>query len=208
MNSAAIRRIAAEKLGGWRMGMRGELRALPRLLEPRERVVTMGLGTLEKRKGRLCVATDRRLLLVSKWPLRPVRCESISLEGIRSLRLTPKDVGGELSLETVEGPVRVEILNSQRAEEIAQALSGHADRGRVASEHPPDAAGSLSLTACLVGTALVVVTAATWTALVLWIFGVLAFLPGLIIAVAGTAAQFFLGQSWRRVRGPSSGSSR
>lgn len=198
MDSVAIKQVAVDKLGGWRVSARAELRALSGLLEPGERITTMGMGTLGKVKGRLCVATDRRLLLLNKTPLRPLRCDSIPIERLRSLRLVPKGAGGELSLDVVEGPIKLEVFNYERAQEIARALSAEGDRQAVSTPHSGGAKGSPSSATYLIGSAFLIVMLGTWVAVALWAFEVLAFLPGLMIVVAGTAAQYGLRWAWRR----------
>ena len=85
VSATTERELPADQLGRWRFAVRGELRALPRLLRGDEPVLTMALGSIGLWKGRLFVATPSRLLLVGKAPLRPVQCTEIPYPRIRVL---------------------------------------------------------------------------------------------------------------------------
>ena len=87
VDASVVKAIAIDQLGGWRHSTRGELRALPRFLDPGERVIRLAVGSIGAWRGRMVVATDRRLLIVSKWYLRRARCVDIPDERIRSLNV-------------------------------------------------------------------------------------------------------------------------
>ena len=193
MNRAAISEIAAEKLGGWRLGVRGELRSLPRFLHAGERVVSMALGSLGHWRGRLLVATDRRLLLVNKCPLCPARCEEIPYERIRSLSATPKGGGCALSLDVSGETVTVQVISAERGDELARLLSGPGMLDNVSIER---SSGATCASSPLAALRLPLVLAA-WVPLVLFWADVLTRDPALVaflaLAVAATIVEWRAG---------------
>ena len=92
MTREEVKAIAVDKLGAWRHVMRAELKAIPDLLAPSERILTMASASF-KWRGRLLVVTDRGLVFISKAPLRPVRCERYPHGEVASLQAVEKPIG-------------------------------------------------------------------------------------------------------------------
>ena len=113
MNAAAGDRVAAEQLGGWRFGTRGEIRALARLLHSGEQVLGMAVGTVGNWRGRLFVATDSRVLVVHKPLLRGARFTEIPYDAIEVLHAAPTAGAWRLSVHASGNP---ETWNLQPAE--------------------------------------------------------------------------------------------
>jgi Bacterial PH domain len=121
------REVAGDQLGGWRFGARGELRALPRLLRSDERVLGMALGTIGNWSCRLFVATDNRLLLVSKPTLRGARCTEIPYEEIEVSRAVPTGAGCELRLVASGERQTWHLMSAERGERFARLLAGRSE---------------------------------------------------------------------------------
>jgi len=202
MDAAAINEIAAEKLGGWRLGTRGETRSLPPFLHAEERVVSMAVGTLGTWKGRLLVATDRRLLLVSKLPLRPARCEAIPYERIRSLSATPKGGACELRLDVSGEPRTVNVIPAERGDEFARLLSGPSAAENVSIE-PSSSPTSATRASPPLAPLRLPLLLATWVPLVLFWADVLARDPALVVflalAAAATIVDWRAGAPWAQI---------
>ena len=123
VDQAEIRRIAKDKLGRWSLGVRGELRALRGALEDGEQLQTLGVGVAGV-KGRLLVATDRRLLLVGKMPLRPARVERFAYEEVESpLATFDEDGYTKLSFTASGGEQSFQIMPTKRAFELADVIA-------------------------------------------------------------------------------------
>jgi len=188
MDTAAISEIAAEKLGRWRLTARGELGSLPRFLHAGERVVSMALGGLGMWRGRLLVATDRRLLLVHKHSLRPARCEAIPYERIRSVDATPKGGGWcELSLAVSGETVTVQVMSAERGFELALLLSGPAVAENASIERSSSASAAACESSPRAPLRLPLVLA-SWVPVVLFWADVLARDPALVLFLALAAA--------------------
>jgi hypothetical protein len=126
-SAASGREVAADQLGGWRFGARGELRALPRLLRGDERVLGMALGTIGTWSCRLFVATDSRLLLVSKPKLRRARCTEYPYEEIQVSNAIP--TGGVCELRLVASGERQtwHLMSAERGERFARLLAARSE---------------------------------------------------------------------------------
>jgi hypothetical protein len=99
VNVAVGHETAIEQLGGWRLGARGELRALARILGPGEQVLGMALGSIGNWRGRLFVATDSRVLLVHKPVFRRARSTDVPYGVVRDLQAAPQAGGWRLDLD-------------------------------------------------------------------------------------------------------------
>lgn len=117
------REMAADELGSWRLGARGELRALPRLLRSGERVLGMALGCIGNWSGRLLVATDSRLLLVSKPALRRARCTEIPYERIQISHAVPNGGACELRLSVSGERQTWQLMSAESGERFARLLA-------------------------------------------------------------------------------------
>jgi hypothetical protein len=131
MEREEVVRIAREKLGATTSRMAtGEYAMLARLLHAGEAIEAMVLGVPAGRfrllkSAELVVATDRRLLLVSKsWLTRRERVEEFPREHVRGARLESPT---RFVLELHEGD-RVFSLGMPHAQ--TAALLAHADRSR------------------------------------------------------------------------------
>jgi PH (Pleckstrin Homology) domain-containing protein len=113
----------AEHLGGWRLGARAELRALPRLLASDEKVLAMVLGSVGSLRGRLFVATDSRVLLVSKLPLRRVLCTAFPYERIQVSQAAPEPAGWKLDVLASGRPQTWHLFSAERAERFVRLLA-------------------------------------------------------------------------------------
>jgi hypothetical protein len=92
-DAADVKEVAKDKLGGLRLLLGGELRAVPDLLVPSERILTMALAT-SGRKGQLLVVTNRGLLFIHQFaPLFSVRCSRYGYGEITSLQAVEKPTG-------------------------------------------------------------------------------------------------------------------
>jgi hypothetical protein len=100
--------------------MGAELRGLPSLLEEGEQVQTLALATLGSAglRGRLLVATDRRLILTHKYPLRPQRTEAFPYERLQLIRAEP----GKLIVSVDARELRLNMLPADRAPELASSI--------------------------------------------------------------------------------------
>ena len=123
MSAGLGHETGAEQLGGWRLGARGELRALPGLLGSEEQVLGMVVGSVGTWRGRLFVATDSRVLLLSKSPLRRARCTDFPYEHIQVSQAAP-DAGG-LKLSVVASGERQSwnLLSAERAERFMRLVA-------------------------------------------------------------------------------------
>jgi hypothetical protein len=115
VTAAAADQMATEQLGGWRLGARGELRALARLLRPGEQVLGVALGTIGNWRGRLFVATESRVLVVHKPALRGARFTEIPYEAIELLHAAPKAGVWRLSLHAFGHPQAWNLQTVERA---------------------------------------------------------------------------------------------
>src|SRR5215217_6900123 len=88
-DGAEVWRLAKDKLGAWRQTLRGELKTVPDVLAPGERILTMAVAT-SGMKGRLLLVTERGLVFIAKTPLRPVRCTRYRYGEISSLQAVEK----------------------------------------------------------------------------------------------------------------------
>ena len=140
MSAASARDVAADQLGGWRFALRGELRALPRLLRNDERVVSVATGTVGNWKGRLFVATDSRLLMVCKPTLRQPRCIELPYDQVRVRDATRK--GTTLDVRVVAGGELQSwhLIPAERGEQFLRALAEQGEAG--ASTIQPGAEGA------------------------------------------------------------------
>jgi hypothetical protein len=131
--------VAADQLGGWRLGASGELRALSRLLGSDERVLGMALGSIATLSCRLFVARDRRLLLVSKPALRRARCTEIPYERIQVSRVVP--TGGVCELHLVASGERQtwHLMPADRGERFARLLAERSEPAAPLSSFPTTA---------------------------------------------------------------------
>jgi Bacterial PH domain len=138
---ASGREVAADQLGGWRFGARGELRALPRLLRSDERVLGMALGSIGNWSCRLFVATDSRLLLVSKPTLRRARCTELPYERIQVSHAVPN--GGVCELRLVASGERQtwHLMPAERGERFARLLADRSEPPAPRSSRPDRAGG-------------------------------------------------------------------
>jgi Bacterial PH domain len=141
MGAGVGRKTGVEQLGGYRFGARGELRALPRLLRGEEQVLGMVLGSVGNWRGRLFVATDSRVLLVSKLPLRRVRCTDFPYEGIQVSDAAPEPGGMKLSVVVSGEPQTWNLVSAERAERFIRVIN---ERGRVNGDTTEQAAGGAS----------------------------------------------------------------
>ena len=132
MNRDGVKRIAADKLGAWRFTVGSELRALPELLAAEERVSSMAVGSLGGLRGRLIVVTDRRLLLIHRWWLRPARVEEFGYEELESVRVCEQPRSGKLLLVASETGLSLEV--GARAAELADQIKQAAGGGKVSTE--------------------------------------------------------------------------
>jgi hypothetical protein len=123
--------MAADQLGGWRFGARGELRALPRLLGSEERVLGMALGWIGNWHGRLFVATDSRLLLVSKPTLRHARCTEIPYEEIEVSHAVPREGVCELCVVASGERQSWHLVPAERGERFSRLLAERNQRAAV-----------------------------------------------------------------------------
>jgi Bacterial PH domain len=113
----AVRSLARAKLGRLsRVLAERELRALPGMLSADEALVTMASGMLDGASG-LVLATDQRLLLLSKGPIsRRERAESLPWPIVRSVRIE----GLTLVVDTATRAIRVRMVNPpERLGELA-----------------------------------------------------------------------------------------
>ena len=121
-DAAEVKRLAKDKLGAWRQTLRGELKAVPDVLAPGERILTVAVAT-SGMKGRLLVVTERGLLFIAKTPLRPVRCTRYRFGEIDSLQAVEKPMAGSgnFRLEFTRGGEREwwQINPPIRASEVA-----------------------------------------------------------------------------------------
>jgi hypothetical protein len=96
-------------------------------------VLGMALGRIGNWHGRLFVATDSRLLLVSKPTLRRARCTEIAYEEIQVGRAVPTESGCELRLSASGERQSWHLVPAERGERFARLL---AERGQPAAvEH-------------------------------------------------------------------------
>jgi hypothetical protein len=122
MSGAVGRTTGVEQLGGWRFGARAELRALPRLLGSEEHVLGMVLGSVGNLKGRLFVATESRVLLVSKIPLVRARCTELPYERIQISQAAPDFGGWKLSVVAAGERQTWNLFAAERAERFVQLV--------------------------------------------------------------------------------------
>lgn len=116
------RQIAAETLGRRRPGVRRELRALSRLVRPPERVFTMARGWWNLQGG-LVVATDRRLLLLSRPLLRRARVRELPYAQLA--RVGKREHGDQVRLElrTADESIWLEVAPASRGAELAELIA-------------------------------------------------------------------------------------
>jgi hypothetical protein len=114
--------IAELKLGGWRWGVRAELRGLKELLRPGERILTAAVDAGKLSCG-LLVSTDQRLLLTNKRPLRPQRCEELPYERIASLSVGYQWGTDSLTVRTADQHLSFLVLPAGRAAEMAGVVA-------------------------------------------------------------------------------------
>jgi hypothetical protein len=139
-----IQALARDKLRLWRHGLRGELRGLPKCLGSGERVLSMGTGisgTGNAHGACLIVATDRRLLLLSKVPLRPLRCDELSYGRLTSVSVdeTSKNSPPALVLTYGAAAQSWQVRPQARTAELAK-LAAERIGGEVPIEGLPTAA--------------------------------------------------------------------
>ncbi|MDP8942593.1 MAG: PH domain-containing protein [Actinomycetota bacterium] len=129
-----LERLARAQLGPWRVTCRAELRGLPRLLEDGEQLLALAVASYKRLSGRLMVATDRRLILTYKWPLRPQRLEEIRYERLDSLHVEADKV----TVTTAGKTLRFDLMpghGSQLADATVQRIGG--ERVSAADRDPP-----------------------------------------------------------------------
>jgi hypothetical protein len=121
-DAAAVKEMAREKLGRWRYSAGAELRAVPKILSPSERILTMAAAAAGM-KGRLLVVTNRALFFIHKnAPLRPVHCTRYLYSEIVALQAVEKPLGtGLFVLEFTHGDEQLswEVRPKIRGPEIA-----------------------------------------------------------------------------------------
>jgi hypothetical protein len=124
------RQIAAETLGRRRRVVRRELRDLSGLVRPPERVFTMARGWWDGQGG-LVVATDRRVLLLSRPLLRRARVRE--LRYARLARVGKREHGDQVSLEltTADESIWLEVAPASRGAELAELVARRSTLGNV-----------------------------------------------------------------------------
>jgi hypothetical protein len=136
--SQGVTATAVEQLGWWRWAVRGELRALPTVLEPQERVECMVAGSITWSTGELLVATDRRLLLVRNAWWRSMRCGAIAYHDIDELRVSHRRFGPELALVSAHETRRLSPYEPEWVDRVTSVLMTRSACARV-SETPGNA---------------------------------------------------------------------
>lgn len=94
MDAGELRTLDRDDLGLSRYGVGPELRHLPELLLPGERVERLATGVdgkLRPRNGRLTAATDRRMVVLGKPWRRPLICSELPYEKLT--RVVVDDAG-------------------------------------------------------------------------------------------------------------------
>jgi hypothetical protein len=124
------RQIAAETLGRRRRSVRRELRDLPDLVRPPERVFTMARGWWGMRGG-LVVATDRRPLLMFRPLLRRVRVRELPYA--RLARAGKREHGDQVTLELIaaDESIWLVLAPASRGAELAELIARRSALGHV-----------------------------------------------------------------------------
>jgi hypothetical protein len=127
---ADFRQIAAETLGRRRRVVRRELRDLSGLVRAPERVFTMARGWWDLQGG-LVVATDRRLLLLSRPLLRRARVRELPFA--RLARVGKREHGDQVRLEltTADESIWLEVAPASRGAELAELVARRSAVGHV-----------------------------------------------------------------------------
>jgi hypothetical protein len=164
-DQAAQVEALAEQLGrSFRWAARAELRGLPKLLEPGERVLALALGSSGVR-GRLVAVTDQRILLVYKHSLRPLRHEEFRYALLSEVEVHESETTPKLVLASQGNRRTLSIAPPPAADELASTLRdlvGPRLRHRhvSAEARPPAGDGKAKGLVILV---LVCAAALTWT---------------------------------------------
>ena len=135
-----LQALARDKIGFLRHGVRGELRGLAKNLGSGELVLSMGLAAAGW-KGRLIVATDRRVLLLSKWPLRPIRCDELPYEQLTSVSVDETSQSKVALVLTAGGEAQSwQILPPALAAELAKLAGERIGAEKVSVKRVPGTA--------------------------------------------------------------------
>ncbi len=136
----------------------------------------MVLGRIGNWRGRLFVATDSRLLLVAKSPLRRARCTEIPYERIQVIHAAPKAGSWELRLMASGEPQTWNLMSAEGGERFARLV---ADRSQAGADTIEPAVGTACGTTPAGGGRLLL-NVAGLAVVVLYVAGVLPREPALL----------------------------
>lgn len=119
MSSPAIVKAQLRHIGvGWLLLLKGEVRALPRILWDTEEIQKVAYGAYEGGFG-LLVATDRRLLFVDRRFFH-LTCDEVPYDNISAVEYYTSLMTGTLKITNRGGDLKLRGVRKRRAREFAE----------------------------------------------------------------------------------------